>query len=197
MINLTDVLLIDANDIRRLGRPMSKLRDDEDIKTFVLEAQSIDVRPQLTDDLYIKVLERYSLPNVFDRTFDATFRPDYKLLMEGGMFDGGGKCGCGGPVIFEGLKKSIVYYAQARMIQNPNFISRFGIVQRQDEYNSATVELKQRLAYENDTRSAADLFMRNTLKYISADTTTFPNDGQCCGNRPNQRSNIKVTIIGE
>lgn len=187
-MNPYDITLIDINDIRALGRPMTRLKDDDDVSPFIKEAQTVHIRTQLTNSLYL---------NVVKWVIDPTDMPDYTALMQGGVYEStGSSCGCG-PVIFEGIKKALVYYTQALMIQNPNFITRFGIVQKQDAYNSVNAELKQRIAYENGTRSAADLFMKNTLKYIAADRDTFPDDGTCCGTRPRQKANIKVRIIGD
>lgn len=189
MADILYTTLIDINDIRILGRKMSRLRDDEDVEVLILDAQAVNLKHQLGDRLYIDLLTWKT---------DPVGLPDFSLLMDGGVYNSGaGSCRCG-PIAFEGVRRALVYYTQALMVQHPSFITRFSVVQKEDAYNSANIELKQRIAYENGLRTTADLFMRNTLRYIHSDTSTFDAYGNgCCGKKPGQTSNIKVKILGE
>ena len=166
--------IIEYTDITRLARPCSC--DPDIAEAFITEAQECDIRPNIGDDVYADVLK--SLEAADDK---------YKTLLDGGEF----LDACGRKRLFVGLRKTLAYYAYARIVKSgSNLQTRYGFVNKNDEY-SMNVEFKQRHQAYTDAFAVANQLMTECLSYMRTDKDLFPN---CAG--PLRNSQTKYSIIG-
>lgn len=140
--------LITHDEISTLAREVSQHLERQKIETYIREAENIEVRKALGDDLFIAIKQN----------------PEkYTLLLEGGTYES-----CGGLHMFQGLKTTLAYYSYARIIKNgDNHVTRLGFVQKEDEY-SRKPESKDKVIAYNDAMSVANSYMKECLDYLVA-----------------------------
>ena len=74
---------------------------------------------------------------------------------------------------FVGLRRALAYYVWARLVKTSvNHLTRFGFVQKRDEYSQATEYRERQTAY-NDAFAIADGYMKECLAYIQAKPEIF------------------------
>ena len=173
---MTITRLIDIEDISRLARPC--YADEELAATCILEAQNIDLRNQLGDALYMAIFN------------EGTTSPRIKAILEPNTFNG---C-CGDSSLHFGLLKALAYYAYARIVKTgSNTQTRYGMVQKSDEYSTGTI-LKERIAAYEDAFATADSYMAGVLDYIVANNKDYPE--YCRGGRMNN-NRLRINMIGQ
>ena len=144
--------LISRRDIDELARPC--LSDDREAEVYIIEAERIDVAPQIGVDLYLAI---------------KSDPKDYEDVLKGGTY----KDAFGKTHVFAGLRVALAYYAYARIVKNGGHVaSRFGFTEKRDEYSNH-VELKQRTAEANDAYAVAVEYMRACIDYILANSKRF------------------------
>lgn len=143
--------LITHDEVSTLAREVSQHLERQKIETYIREAENIEVRKALGDDLFIAIKQNPE---------------QYTLLLEGGTYES-----CGGLHMFQGLKTALAYYSYARIIKNgDNHVTRFGFVQKEDEY-SRKPESKDKVIAYNDAMSVANSYMKECLDYLVATKT--------------------------
>lgn len=163
--------LIEPRDVDRYARPCDM--DEEIIARSIEEAELLDIKPKLGDELFLRL---------------ATQPADE--LLDGGQYTDA----CGTVRHFAGLRRALAYYTWARLVKSSvNHLTRFGYVQKRDEYSQAT-EYRERQTACNDAFAVADGYMKECLAYIQAKPETFAEytlKGKVKANR------TKYKIIGD
>lgn len=146
--------LIDAHDVGRYARPCDM--DEHIIYRAIEEAELLDVRPKIGDALFMRLLDSTS--------------EDNNTLLDGGDYTDR----CGNARGFVGVRRALAYYVWARLVKTGvNHLTRFGFVQKRDEYSDTTDYKERQVAY-NDAFAIADEYMRGCIDYIEAHADRFP-----------------------
>lgn len=164
--------LISAHDVGHYARPCDM--DEPIIYRAIEEAELLDVRPKLGAELFGRLLEQNAPAE----------------LLDGGEYTDR----CGTVRSFVGLRRALAYYVWARLVKTGvNHLTRFGFVQKRDEYSEPTAYNERQVAY-NDAFAIADEYMRGCIEYIEANPETFP-DYILCGRVSSNR--VKFKILGD
>ena len=170
--------LITKDDVLELARPASRHIDNDRIVVCINEAEQIDIKKTIGDDLLLAIMD-----NVDGK---------YDELLEGGRYiDSQQK-----NRVFAGLRTVVSYYAYARLVQiADSYLSRFGFVSKDEEYSSR-VSVSEKKNQVADVRAVADNYFEECITYMQ-ETGILPE--KCCGNsisvRPQQRPTY--SIIGD
>lgn len=153
--------LISLADISEQVRPCYV--DDAVAEACIAEAQNIDVRAQLGDALFLAIFR------------EGATSDRIAALLDGREYEASGcACGDGGVRVHYGVRKALCYYAYSRIVKTgTNTQTRFGFVDKRDEY-SATTSLKERVAAYSDARAVADKYMAGVLDYIGGNAAIYP-----------------------
>ncbi|WP_418991858.1 hypothetical protein [Alistipes sp.] len=143
--------LIEPCDVDKYARPCDM--DEEIVARAIEEAEQLDIKPKLGDELFMRLF---------------TLAP-FDLLLDGGEYVDRR----GNPRHFIGLRRALAYYVWARLVKSSvNHLTRFGFVQKRDEYSQATEYRERQTAY-NDAFAVADGYMKACLAYIQAKPEIF------------------------
>lgn len=147
--------LITTHDVSSLSRGMSVHVDEDKIETYIRESESIDIKSALGDALYLDVKEN----------------PEkYKLLLDGGIYEDK----CGEKKIFMGIKTALAYYTYARIVKNNDLnVTRYGFVQKEDEYSSRP-DMKEKVMAYNDAFSIADRYLKECVMFLDERKEEYP-----------------------
>lgn len=147
--------LIDHSDLNKYTKPISNLRDMDGDKFAINEAQQMDIKPRITDAVLLDLLEY----------LDKTVQDDEikNTLLNGGTYQS---------YYISGLKATHAYYTYSRLVSNSFDLTRFGSVQRNDQYSTSTADL-QRKTLANDARDTANVYLEECIKFIQAHPDTF------------------------
>ena len=117
------------------------------------EAELLDIKPKLGDELFMRLLTHVQ----------------FAVLINGGEYTDE----CRNRRHFVGLRRALAYYVWARLVKTSvNHLTRFGFVQKRDEYSQATEYRERQTAY-NDAFAIADGYMKECLAYIQAKPEIF------------------------
>jgi len=164
--------LLKPHEVGELARPCDA--DDAVIERAIEEAELLDIKPKLGDELFLRLLTHV----------------EYSVLLNGGHY----KDQCGKPRVFAGLKRALAYYVWARCVKTgTSHLTRFGFVEKRDDY-SAMTEYKQRQVAYNDAFATADGYIKECLAYIQAKPEIFADYTQGGKIKANR---VKYKIIGE
>lgn len=146
--------LITSDEVSTLARGMSIHVEQEKIETYIRESEDIDIKPALGDALFI----------------DIQGSPEkYELLMNGGVYEDKN-----GKHVMTGLKTALAYYAYARLVKNGDgHVTRYGFVNKDDEYSSRS-DSKDRVMAYNDAFTIADSYMKECLLYLKSHKSEYP-----------------------
>ena len=109
--------LIEPRDVDKYARPCDM--DDEIIARAIEEAELLDIKPKLGDELFMRLLTHVQ----------------FAVLINGGEYTDE----CRNRRHFVGLRRALAYYVWARLVKTSvNHLTRFGFVQKRDEYSQAT-----------------------------------------------------------
>jgi hypothetical protein len=177
--------LTTPDDIRKNVRPVSAHLDDERIWVFIDEAEQLNVKPRITDALFIDLLE-------WTESEDKSAFPEaYEILMNGGIYESSIHCGTV-KKIFKGLRLTLEYYVYAKLVKhNDENVTRFGYMQKEDEYSSRP-DLRIKLAAEKDALSVADGYMADCIDFLESNKENIP-----LFKKPGIAKNrLRISIIG-
>lgn len=146
--------LITTSEVSTLSRGMSVHVDEDKIETYIRESESIDIKSALGDALYLDVKDN----------------PDkYKLLLEGGIYEGKD-----GKQLLTGLKTALAYYTYARIVKNGDGnVTRYGFVQKENEYSSH-IEFKEKVMAYDDAFSIADRYLKECVRFLQDKKDDYP-----------------------
>lgn len=143
-------MMIDAAALRARCRPFSQNYTAERIEPCVLEAQQADIKPQVGDALFVRLL-----------TPERAATEPYSTLLDGGLYRG---CD-GGERVFDGLRTALAYYAYARLITSSvNYLGTTGLRTAVDS-TAAKAEYDERERVRLDVRRMAESYMADALAY--------------------------------
>lgn len=159
--------LITKIDVSSLSRGMSVHVDEDKIDTYIRESESIDIKSALGDAFYLDVREH----------------PEkYALLLDGGTYEDK----CGEKKIFMGIKTALAYYTYARIVKNGDLnVTRYGLMQKEDEYSSRP-DIKEKVMAYNDAFSIADRYLKECVRFLEekkADYPLYKGNGKIKANR--------------
>ncbi|MDR2087117.1 MAG: hypothetical protein LBP72_08070 [Dysgonamonadaceae bacterium] len=159
--------LTTPDNIKQNTRPVSSNLDNNRIEIYIEEAEQINIKPRIGDALFIDLLE-YVLSE--DKT---AFPAEYETLLNGGEYLTT-LCGETRKKTFKGLLSALNYYVYARLVKhNDSNVTRFGFVQKDDEYSSRH-DLKIKLAEEKDALTVADIYIADCIQYLKANAKNIP-----------------------
>lgn len=143
--------LIEPYEVGKYARPCDM--DDDIIERAIEEAELLDIKPKIGDELFMRLLTHVR----------------FDLLLGGGEYVDRNR----NTRHFVGLRRTLAYYVWARLVKSGvNHLTRFGFVQKQDEYSQATEYRERQTAY-NDAFAVADGYMKECLAYIQAKPEIF------------------------
>lgn len=147
--------LITTLEVADLSRGMSVHVDEDKIETYIRESESIDIKSALGDAFYLDVREH----------------PEkYALLLDGGTYEDK----CGEKKIFMGIKTALAYYTYARIVKNGDFnVTRYGLMQKEDEYSSRP-DIKEKVMAYNDAFSIADRYLKECVMFLDDRKEEYP-----------------------
>ena len=146
--------LITTSEVSTLSRGMSVHVDEDKIETYIRESESIDIKSALGDALYLDVKEH----------------PEkYELLLDGGAYED--RCG---KQLLTGLKTALAYYTYARIVKNGDGnVTRYGFVQKENEYSSH-IEFKEKVMAYDDAFSIADRYLKECVRFLQDKKDDYP-----------------------
>ena len=161
---------IAPNEVGKYGRPLSANIDKDKINAYITEAEQMNIKPVLGDDLFLSILEK------------GEDDENYSLLLYGGTYKVNGKIHS-----FAGLKSATSYYVFAKylMIGDVN-ATRFGVVMKDDSY-SARISSSERSNAYSDTLEVANFYLQECVQFCKA-------FGLITGRQSSQKATGAVTI---
>lgn len=160
--------LIEPHEVEQYARPCTA--DEAIVERAIEEAELLDIKPALGDKLFNKLQNSVT----------------FSRLMEGGEYEA-----CGETRTFAGLKRTLAYYAWARLINSAtHHLTRFGYVVKSDDY-SRSADLRERQQAVGDATAIANAYMHECLRYIEAHPDIFA-DYSGCGAITANKTRYKV-----
>lgn len=161
--------LIKPEEIGDLARPCDV--DREIAERAIEEATLLDIKPKLGDELFIRIVNDV----------------EYSRLLEGGDYEDKN----GGKHVFAGLKRALAYYAWGRLVKTgANHLTRFGYVNKNDDYSHA-IEAKDRQTAYRDACAVADAYVQECFVYMANFPDIFP-DYRGNGRLKSYRTRTKI-----
>ena len=145
--------LITTSEVATLSRGMSVHIDEDKIETYIRESESIDIKSALGDELYLDVKEHSE---------------KYELLLDGGTYEDNR----GEKKMFMGIKTALAYYTYALKNGDGN-VTRYGFVQKEDEYSSRP-DIKEKVMAYNDAFSIADRYLKECVLFLNEKNDEYP-----------------------
>ena len=147
--------LITTSEVATLSRGMSVHIDEDKIETYIRESESIDIKSALGDELYLDVKEHSE---------------KYELLLYGGTYEDNR----GEKKMFMGIKTALAYYTYARIVKNGDGnVTRYGFVQKEDEYSSRP-DIKEKVMAYNYAFSIADRYLKECVLFLNEKNDEYP-----------------------
>lgn len=163
--------LIQTNEIGKLARPISRNIDDARLLVCIDEAEQIDIKPTIGDELLLQITDEENAIKFHE-------------LLNGCQF---------GNRTHKGLKTVAAYYAYARLIRIADTnVTRYGVVSKDDEYSTRISENERRTAVA-DARDVADRYFSECLSYMRYKGLLSP----CKRTRVQPQQRTKFNIIGD
>jgi hypothetical protein len=163
--------IITPSEISAYARPCDA--DEDSVDRAIEEAESMDIRPKIGDALFLQLGQH----------------TEFSRLLEGGDY----KDSKGETHLFQGLKAATAYYAWGRLVKSAtSHLTRFGFVEKKDDYSQQT-EWKERQVAYNDAFAVADKYMTEIADYMQSQPQIFEKytlQGEMKANR------VIVRIIG-
>lgn len=144
---------------------------------FIPEAELLDVKDQIGEQLYIDLLDS-----------GTTFAE----LMNGGVYEVDSK-----KYIFKGLKSAISYFVYCRLIRNSDGqLTSYGFVNKETDV-SQRPELKERIAAASDAKEIGQAYLNECLQYIRLHPELFPVTQPNCTEQRTTKSTYRINVIGD
>jgi hypothetical protein len=139
--------IVTSSEVMTLCRPISGHYEPARIDMFIPEAELLDVKDQIGEQLYISILEEAGTT--------------YNEFLTGGVYEVADK-----KYIFKGLKSAIAYFVYCRLIKNSDGqLTRFGFVAKDTDV-STRPDLRERTAAANEAFEIGKAYLNECLQYI-------------------------------
>lgn len=169
--------IVTSSDVMLMCRPISTHYKPERIEMFIPEAELIDIKDQIGEQLYISLLDSGTT---------------YQELLDGGIYTVDEK-----KYIFKGLKSAISYFVYSRLIRNSDGqLTPYGYVNKDTDV-SQKPELKERIAAANDAMEIGQAYLNECLQYIRLHPDLFPVTESECAQQTTTKSTYRITEIGD
>lgn len=140
--------LITPDEIGKYGRPMSAKTDADKLTAYIVEAEQMNVKPVLGDELFLSILAKGDEDELFG------------ILLSGGTYESEGRL-----YSFAGLKAAMSYYVFAKYLMVGDFnATRFGISIKEDNYSSHISSSERSNAY-SDTLEVANCYLQDCVTF--------------------------------
>jgi len=167
--------LTTATEIRALCRPITPNFKDTVIETYIPEAEQLDVKPILGEQMYIDLSEAQT---------GTSLTADQILILDGGVYTVDER-----KYVFSGLKRAISYFVYARLIRNiDNNLTSYGFINKQTN-ESERPQLKEKLHAADDAMKTGNDYLNEVLQYIRLNNI---DDAYVCPDVPVRRSTINA-----
>lgn len=142
------VHLITPDEIGKYGRPISSKTDEDKLNAYIVEAEQMNVKPVIGDELFLSILEKGEDDELL------------KILLSGGTYEHEGQL-----FSFAGLKAAMSYYVFAKYIMVGDFnATRFGVVMKDDNYSTRISSAERSNAY-SDTLEVANCYLQDCVAF--------------------------------
>lgn len=205
--------LITYEEISQLARPCSS--DREMAEAMIAEAQRVEIKPRLGDELYVKLMDNSgaggagvsrvyyggsathapsttikgtaSATTVIKGTATAYMEPRFKTLVQGGRWTAKD----GSVHLLTGIKTALAYYTLARLVRDGNIqVSTYGSVIKDDQYSTEAEKTERQRQYR-ELFEQADSYMAEAISYLTCNTKTFP-EYKVAGKMRSNRMTIRI-----
>ena len=161
--------LITYNEVFELTRKMSVHIEKDKIDSFIREAENMDLKPVMGDELLYSVRRN---PTAF------------VALLNGGMY----KTISGDLKTFEGLKSALAYLTYARFVRNGDgHVTRSGFTVKDNEHSTKASETERERAW-NDVRAIGNKYLHECMEFVKQDDYCR----SCCGKQKQKEGKYKV-----
>lgn len=151
--------LITIDELRQLGRPISKQIDDEKVLSYIYETERLNIKPVLGDRLFADLLKAAKA-----ETEEGEADEKLLTLLNGGEYEDK-RCQYH---VFSGLRMAISYYVYAQYVMDGDFqLTRAGVMMKSGDY-SQHVSSKERSDCYNNALQAAKGFLNEAMGYVKA-----------------------------
>ena len=166
--------IISKDDFYALSPMMSlEIEWEREIIPVIDIVMQVEIKQQLGDLRYIQLLEFLEKDN----------NECLRMLWNGGKYEDN----CGKKGVFDGLKKTVVFYTFAHLIKIGNsYLAQTGFRQFQDTYSNLTSDKNIESNYQY-FKNIADNYMADCFKYLKTCETP-------CGFSSGQRRKF-ITVI--
>jgi len=170
--------LTTATEVRVLCRPITLNFKDANIEVYIDEAEAIDVKPILGEQMYIDLSEAQT---------GTTLTADQVLILDGGVYTVDSR-----KYVFSGLKKAISYFVYSRLIKNADGqLTRYGFVNK--ELNeSQRPELREKIQAADDAMKTGNAYLNEVLQFIKLNNLESV---YTCPDKPVRR--MTINAIGD
>lgn len=166
--------LITTDELISTGRPISKQTDENKLLAFINEAEQMNIKPVLGDDLFLDLLE------------NGEEQSNYIVLLGGGTYTVDEQI-----YTFAGLKQALSYYVYAKYVMVGDFnATRFGVMMKDDSYSSHISAAERSNAY-NDSLEIANFYLQECIDYCKRVGILKNKVG-----RPKATGGVKIRKIG-
>jgi len=161
-----------------LCRPITLNFKDANIEVYIDEAEAIDVKPILGEQMYIDLSEAQT---------GTTLTADQVLILDGGVYTVDSR-----KYVFSGLKKAISYFVYSRLIKNADGqLTRYGFVNK--ELNeSQRPELREKIQAADDAMKTGNAYLNEVLQFIKLNNLESV---YTCPDKPVRR--MTINAIGD
>lgn len=140
--------LITPEEVGKYGRPLSVRTDADKLTAYIVEAEQMNVKPVLGDELFLSILEKGEEDEIL------------ALLLSGGTYEHDGKV-----YSFAGLKAAMSYYVFAKYLMVGDFnATRFGVTMKDDSYSTRISSAERSNAY-SDTLEVANCYLQDCVSF--------------------------------
>jgi hypothetical protein len=152
--------LITFNDIKSSVKSLSEHVKEDRVNNAILEAQQLDLKPRIGEQMYIELLETKATPT-----------EAFRALMLGAIYTNPSD---GLKYEFAGVKKALSYFAYSRLIKGiSSSVASTGFVQKNNDFSQHT-QLKEKLAASKDAEITGAAYLQECVDYIKRNPATFP-----------------------
>ena len=170
--------LTTATEIRALCRPIAQHYKDANIEVYIDEAEAIDVKPILGEQMYIDLSEAQT---------GTTLTDNQQLILDGGVYTVDDR-----KYHFSGLKKAIAYFVYSRLIRNSDgILTSYGFVNK-DLNESSRPELREKLQSADDAMKTGNAYLNEVLQFIKLNNLESV---YTCPDKPVRR--MTINAIGD
>lgn len=178
--------LITPDNIRTLARPCDV--EPEIAERAIEEASLLDIKPKIGEALFVRLVTVEPESEQESESSDET-TDQYTTLLDGGSYEDPD----GNVHLFSGLRRALAYYAWGRLVKtSTKHLTRFGYVEKNDDYSHSTEAKERQIAYR-DAFSVADAYIQECFVYMQTFPDLFP---EYKGNGRLKSYRTRTKIIG-